>query len=103
MSLKAEWHATSGILSLDRLSTLFSLRSVRGLSPTRKSRKTPPTSALADHGGGQLAATSQDLPQWKIRGSGVVLEPFSRDRFTGTHAMRNGQAGFHRQREQNEM
>jgi len=32
MSLKAEWHATSGILSLDRLSTLFSLRSVDELS-----------------------------------------------------------------------
>jgi hypothetical protein len=61
------------------------------------------TSALAGHGGGQLAATGKDLHQWKIRGSGVALEPFSRRRFTGTHAIRNGQAGFNRQREQNEM
>jgi len=29
MNLKAEWHATSGILSLDRLSILFSLWRVR--------------------------------------------------------------------------
>lgn len=74
-----------------------------GVSATRKSRRTSLNSALADHGGGQLAATSNDLQQWKICGSGVVLEPFSRYRFTGTHGIRNGQAGFNRQREQNEM
>ena len=84
-----------------RLTALFALSLSE--AGTRKSRRTPLNSALADRGGGQPAATGKDLQQGKIRGSGVALEPFSRYRFTGTHAIRNGQAGFNRQREQNEM